>query len=249
MHDLLSERVQRFREGNLPLDCPPLTRDEEFRWLSAADCLLAAQASEADAIRPFVDTSVIVTPMVLTPQRAAVAPVPGRVLFLGSNILPNRTGLRWLMEEVWPSVRERAPGATLAIAGTVSAAVEDRAAAARQGMDVLGPVDSVAAEYARAEVVVVPLLVGSGLKIKLVEALAYGRATVSTTTGIQGLEAWAEEAVAVADTAAEFAGAVVRLLTDDGRRAEAERRSLTLAEAHFGASQPLPEDFLRCVLG
>ena len=256
MHDLLSARVERFRAAGLPLDCPPITEAEEMRWLSGADMVLAAQEREAEMIRPLVSGKVLVTPVVLRARDLGQARVePGRCLFVGSNILPNQTGLRFLLESVWPRVRVEVPGATLAVAGTVGNALKELLGdgsepvdLAKFGVERLGVVPSLEAEYARASICVVPLLLGTGIKIKLLEALGFGKAIVSTTIGVQGLEAWAERTITVADEAEAFADAMVSLLTDPHRRHERESAALHLAEEHFGSARALHPAFVEALL-
>jgi succinoglycan biosynthesis protein ExoO len=247
MHDILSARVARFVEQGLPLDCTFVDEATEMRWLDQADCLLAAQAREAEQIAPRVHGKVIVPPMVFSSHNVAgkVSEMPDRCLFVGSNIAPNKDGLAWFLREVWPAVRAANANATLAVAGSVCASVTSPPA----GVALLGMVPSVDAEYARAAVCVVPLLVGSGIKIKLLEALSFGKATVSTTIGVQGLEDWAAGAVEVTDVAAEFAAAIVHLLADKTARTQLAVAGRAMAEAHLGANAEPPRAFVQAVLG
>lgn len=252
MHDLLSARIGRFQDAGLPLDCPHLSHDREMRWLSGAHTVLAAQEREAEAIRPQVKSRVLVAPVTLLP--CALAPhrlLAGRCLFIGSNIQPNRTGLAFLLREVWPHVRAAVPGATLAVVGTVCRALSEFGTETdlrAEGIYSLGLVDSLEGEYARAAVCLVPLLVGSGIKIKLIEALGFGKAIVSTSVGIQGLESWAGETVLVADSAPDFAQAITRLLSHDDLRAMREASALQLAETHFGSGRALDPEFAAALL-
>ncbi len=256
MHDLLSARVQRFRNAGLPLDCPPIPEADEMHWLSAADTVLAAQEHEAEAVRSRLSadrsTRVLVTPVVLEPRSLGEERVtPGRCLFVGSNILPNRTGLQFLLRSVWPRVRAEVPGATLAIAGTVGGSLGSDARAvnvASRGIELLGIVPSLEEEYARAAVCLVPLLLGTGIKIKLLEALGFGKAVVSTRIGVEGLEAWAAEAVEIADEAEDFAAAIVRLLREDDLRRRREAAALRLAREHFGPQRLLDREFVQALL-
>ncbi len=256
MHDLLSARVQRFRDAGLPLDCPPITEADEMHWLSAADTVLAAQEREAEAVRSLVSTRgstrVLVTPVVLQARALGEERVtPGRCLFVGSNIPPNQTGLQFLLHSVWPRVRAEVPGATLAIAGTVGQSIDSGTGAvnvAWLGIELLGVVPSLEEEYARAAVCLVPLLLGTGIKIKLLEALGFGKAVVSTRIGVEGLEAWAAEAVEIADEAEGFAAVTVRLLRDDDHRRRREAAALRLATEHFGPQRPLDPEFVQALL-
>ncbi len=251
MHDLLSARARRFAAAGAPLDMPLISEAEEMHWLSGATTVLAAQVREAEEIRPKVTAKVLVTPIVMQPRTLdPEAVTPGRCLFVGSNIAPNRTGLEFLLQAVWPRVREQCPGATLAVAGTVSLGLSDGDAASLPslGIELLGRVASLEAEYARAAVCLVPLLLGTGIKIKLLEALSYGKAIVSTRLGIEGVEAWATEAVSVADDAETFATAIIDLLTDTRLRQRREGAALRLAEERFGPGQSLDPEFVAALL-
>ena len=243
MHDLLSARVQRFLAAGVQLDCPAIDETTEMHWLNAADTLLAAQSSEAGYVRARIGTQVLVLPVVLPVHASTRPPEPARCLFVGTNIPPNINGINWLLAEVWPAVLARCPRAELVVVGTVCNSVPD----GNSGILKLGPVDSIAAEYEKATVVLVPLLVGSGIKIKLIEAFSFGKATVSTSVGIQGLEDWAPGAVEVADAPTAFAERIVQLLENPALREQREQAALALAEQHYGLSKPLDADFIAAV--
>ncbi len=244
MHDVLSARVKSFLEGNTPLDCPVIDEATEMRWLSSADAVLAAQQREAELIQPKIRAKVLVQPIVFPARASSAEPETLRCLLVGANHSPNQVGLTWLLREVWPLVLEAMPRARLAVAGTLCQSVDE----AEVGVVKLGSVDSIDAEYARAAVCVVPLRIGSGIKIKLIEALSYGKATVSTSVGIQGLEHWVSGVVAVEDEPAAFAGAIVRLLNDAEERRRREAAALELVREHFNAERKLDEAFVQAVL-
>lgn len=244
MHDLLSARVKRFREAGLPLDCPDIDEETELSWLNRADTLIAAQSREAESIRPRVSGRVVLQPVVFHPHPSMVGPELGRCLFVGSNIAPNKTGLEWLLKSVWPLVLAGYPQAKLAVVGGICQSLDEGLA----GVEKVGLVESMAAEYAKAAVCVVPLLLGTGIKIKLVEAMSFGKATVSTTVGVEGLEQWAAGAISVADDPAEFAAAVVRLLSDAAERKAHEAAALELIRAHYDAEAAPDPGFLAAVL-
>lgn len=253
MHDRLAARTQRFQESGTPLDMPPLHEGQEFAWLSGADVVLAAQAAEAEAIRPHVSAEVVVKPVVLTPRE----PLPervvaGRCLFVGSDIEPNRSALRFLLDEVWPRVRAAVPHATLTVAGTVGRVLSETAGRQEvraMGVAAVGVVPDLTVEYAQAAVCCVPLRLGTGIKIKLLEALEHGKAIVSTGVGVEGLAGWAEDAVCVADTAEAFARAIITLLTDERARREQEAAAHCAATRHFGPQRALDPAFRRLLFG
>ncbi|MGH6958583.1 MAG: glycosyltransferase, partial [Caulobacteraceae bacterium] len=106
-----------------------------------------------------------------------------------------------------------------------------------EGVRYLGFVDRLDPLYADAGVVISPLTGGSGLKIKLIEALAHGKACVATSVTLQGVEEEAAHAVAVADTPEAFASSVVELLSSEPRRIELGRRALAVVRASFSAER------------
>ncbi|MCY0884924.1 MAG: glycosyltransferase family 4 protein [Firmicutes bacterium] len=134
-------------------------------------------------------------------------PEPGRAVTVGHwRYPPNAGGLRWFLRAVWPRVRRRVPGAVLDVVGKGAPGW-----AAGPGVRVRGWVPDLAAVYAAARVAVAPVLEGSGVKNKVLEALCHGVPVVTTPVGAEGLppgpglwvregtEAW-EEAVATALT-------------------------------------------------
>ena len=250
MHDLLSTRVTRFQEAGLPLDCPPITETEEMECLSGARSILAAQKGEAEQVRPRVRARVLLTPVLLElkelkdPKGAQL--VQHRCLFVGSNIVPNRAGLDFLLDQVWPCVLAEVPTATLAVAGTVCEAFKTRSVP--PGVELLGLVPSLAEVYAAAAVCLIPLLLGTGIKIKLLEALQFGKAVVSTSVGVEGLEDCTAGVVDVADQASVFAAAVVCILRSGALRRQREDAARRLVEKRFGPGILLEPEFVKALL-
>jgi succinoglycan biosynthesis protein ExoO len=226
MHDLFHAR-----NGEGQDSVATLKRDDEVRILSAADVVFAIQEEE----RRFVDTHVRSTRAVLVPMPAQVAsdPSPGAddsVLFVGSNTAPNSVGLAWFLERVWPSVRLDRPNCVLNVAGTVNRAFEGRAT---EGVRFLGLVPDLSSLYSQAGVVISPLTFGSGLKIKLVEGLAAGKAMIVTSTTLQGVEPLCCEAVICTDDPQEFASSLVRACSDGEVRRSLACQALACATRHF----------------
>src|SRR5262249_29504839 len=142
----------------------------------------------------------------------------GRVTFLGSmDWMPNQDGVEWFVREVWPAVRAAHPDATFHIVGR-NPPGDIRSLSAAPGLTVLGGVPDVRPHLADASVVVVPLLVGGGTRLKIYEAMAMGRAVVSTTIGAEGLPVVPGEHYLCADTPAAFAAAVNQLLREHSSR-------------------------------
>lgn len=154
-----------------------------------------------------------------------VPPAARTALFVGAvDYGPNKQALRWFLDEVWPRVLARVPDARFEAVGRGLADSHPRATGEPAGTGFHSDVASVDPFYAAADVCVVPLLSGGGTKIKLVEAMSRGRAVVTTSLGLEGLEEH-RSVLLVADGAQEFADAVAGLLADPERAADLGARA------------------------
>jgi glycosyltransferase involved in cell wall biosynthesis len=141
----------------------------------------------------------------------------GHVLFTGSlNYPPNIEAARYFHDEIFPLVMEVAPGATFHMAGM--APVEEILELESAAVFVHGSVPDMRPIFARAQVVVVPLLSGGGTRLKILEAAAAGRPIVSTSLGAEGLELQDGSEILLADHPDDFARHVVGLLGDGAER-------------------------------
>jgi glycosyltransferase involved in cell wall biosynthesis len=143
---------------------------------------------------------------------------PPTVLFQGFlRYPPNAQAARFLVEEIGPRLRRHLPDVRLRLVGhgTPELAALDHP----PSVSMVGRVPDIDTELARADLVVVPLLVGSGTRVKILEAFAHRIPVVSTTIGAEGLGARDGEHLLVADDPAGFADACAQLLTDHDLRA------------------------------
>ena len=153
------------------------------------------------------------------------------VLFLGSmDWDPNIDGVLHFASEIWPRVLAAAQGARLQIVGRNPPS--NVRALASDTIDVTGRVASVHAYLHRAAVVVVPLRIGGGTRLKIYEAMAAAKAVVSTTIGAEGLDVADGRDIVLADAPETFAAAVVRLLTNADERRRIEDAALALASRY-----------------
>jgi len=164
---------------------------------------------------------------------------PRRVLFIGSCAhLPNVLAVDFLLREVWP--RLQAAGTTLhIIAGDRHSYYLDRYQErvrlnlAQPGVELEGFVADVRPAYERATVVVAPLLCSAGTNIKIMEALAMGKAIVSTAAGINGLDLVPGTDVIVAQSGEQIALEILSLFENPERRQAIEREARLTAERQF----------------
>jgi glycosyltransferase involved in cell wall biosynthesis len=212
-HDIVHHRAASYGGFGLKPDFENFGSAAETALLRKADTIIAIHQPDARILKEMApDRRVICVPMPVTG-----APVPGklsttgRCMFVGGSSAANAEGISWFLDEVWPRVLTLAPQASLNIYGNVCKKLAGPFPRTR----FVGPVSNISRAYAEAAVCVVPLRVGSGLKIKVVEAAAHGRAVVATRAALSGLDSLVHEAVPVSDQPEEFAQWTARLLLDD----------------------------------
>ncbi len=196
--------------------------------VSEADrALLAERAPEAEisSIPTGVDTTYFAP--AATPER------PASLVFTGSmDWYPNEDAVLHAIDAILPAVRAEVPEVSLTVVGR-SPSPRLCEAAARAGVRVTGTVDDVRPFVAEGAVSIVPLRVGGGTRLKIFEALAMGKAVVSTSVGAEGLPLMPGEHYLAADTPADFARAVVRLMRDAALRRRLGEAGRRLVEARY----------------
>jgi polysaccharide biosynthesis protein PslH len=202
------------------------------------DALVTVSEHDAELLQRETPTRVEAIPSGVDTRALHPGPVrdgaPPALVFTGTmSWPPNAEGLRWLLREVWPRVREEVPEARLLAVGGGPPEDVRRLAAADDRIELPGRVPELEPWFERASVVVVPILSGAGIRLKVLDALASGRAIVSTTMGAEGAVVEDGAHVILADDAGSFATAVVERLRDrDGSRAMGER-ARALAEERY----------------
>lgn len=189
-------------------------RGYELRAMRTCDVILPISDDDAADFRTLGCTvpMVIVPCGVPLPEPKAVAEEADAVGFIGSlDYRPNQQAALWIVEELWPRIVARRPGARLSIAGNAPPAwLRERLQATT--------VPDAQAFMQRQSVMLAPILSGGGMRIKTLEAMALGKAVVATTRGVGGLAVHNGSDVVVADGADAFADGVVSLLADRERR-------------------------------
>jgi glycosyltransferase involved in cell wall biosynthesis len=153
---------------------------------------------------------------------------PPTILLQGSlNYAPNMDAVDWLVGEVEPLLRARVPDVRIRLVGKPTPGVERRNRPPE--VTVVGRVETMEPELARADIAVVPLRIGSGTRLKILESFAHRIPVVSTSLGADGLDVEDGVHLLIADGAEAFADACQRLLTDVDLR----KRLVDAAEARF----------------
>ncbi|NHN36727.1 glycosyltransferase [Pseudomaricurvus alcaniphilus] len=146
-----------------------------------------------------------------------VEPNPNTLLFIGAfTYAPNLEGLKWFCREVWPLVKRRNSEAVLRVAG-YGMDKEQMSFAHIDGVMLIGEVDDSSIAIRQAMLMIVPLLYGTGTRVKIAEALGYGRPVVSTIIGAEGYDDFTEtEGLFRVATNEQMAQRILELLADSG---------------------------------
>jgi succinoglycan biosynthesis protein ExoO len=225
-HDLLSERTMRFQAAGLDpwVIC---SERQELELLSHADVLIAIQHREQQLLQRLLPERKVVCllPSIDLPRAFRPAPANGAtVLAMGAKHAGN-DGIREFAEAHWPRVMQSMPEARLHIVGRIGQVLNGT-----PGVNVIGNVQDVAAHYMTAAVVLCPVTVGTGIKMKMLEALRYGKAVVATPAAVEGVPSGNERAWITENSLAACAKSIVDVLTNSELRGRLERAAFMYGE-------------------
>lgn len=159
--------------------------------------------------------------------------IPGRIVFTGAlDYYPNIDAVMFFAERCWPSIHQQLPFATWQIVGK-NAPLQIQKLAQLPGVSVTGTVPQVLPYLAAAQVAIVPILIGSGTRLKILEAFAMHKAVVSTSVGCEGLAVESGKSLMIADQPELFACEVVALLKDSEKRNALGNAGRSLVEATY----------------
>lgn len=204
--------------------------------VSPQDCAMLAELAPGADVRS-VSTGVDVSYFSLNENME----VFDRLVFVGSmDWHPNEDAVLYFIEAILPSIRRERPSVSMTVVGR-NPSERLRQAAVKADVRVTGTVDDVRALVAAAAVVVVPLRVGGGTRLKIFEALAMSKAVVSTTIGAEGLPLIDGTHYVCADEPIIFASKVVSLLRDPVRRRRLGIAGRKLVEERYSWEQVVSE--------
>ncbi|HEX7589327.1 MAG TPA: glycosyltransferase family 4 protein [Anaerolineae bacterium] len=243
LHNLADRQYQRIAQ--LPLG---LTRRFSF-WLKARlmsqweavyashfDCVITVSETDRRQLasaNPKLHLAIIENGVDTRQCQPLPEAAENGLLFAGTmGYAPNVDAMLWFCNEILPRIQEAVPDFKVWIVGrSPSRAVQKLGK--RQNVIVTGQVPDLAPYYRQANVVIVPLRAGGGTRLKILEAMAYGRPVVSTTVGCEGLAVCDGETILIADSAAAFAARVITLLRDKAGRERIARAARHLVEGRY----------------
>jgi sugar transferase (PEP-CTERM/EpsH1 system associated) len=200
-----------------------LLKPVEIERCRKADAVLVTSERDKRSLQSMLPGSVIeVVPngvdIAMFDGHYATQELPGRIVFTGSmEYYPNVHATLFFAQRCWPLIRVQVPNATWQIVGK-NPLPEVQRLAELPGVTVIGTVPDVRPYLSSAAVAIVPLLIGSGTRLKILEALAMRKAVVSTSVGCEGLSVVPGEHLVVADEPEAFAQAVVTFLKNQEMR-------------------------------
>jgi glycosyltransferase involved in cell wall biosynthesis len=209
-------------------------RKFEEKHLSLADLLLPI--TERDAA--WAASHAAGVPIRTIPACIKISGIPElstgkKIYFIGSmDWFPNREAWVWLLRQVWPKVRLKVPDAELHLAGRNFPA--DTEGKGEESVILHGEVTEAQAFVGSCDVLAVPLFSGSGMRLKILEALAMGKPVVSTFLGAEGIASESGAAIHLADDAESFAAALIEILQSIELRKQALTAGWNLLHSEFG---------------
>lgn len=228
-----------------------MTRFEKY-FLNKAEHVLTVSEADKDFFSDFIDRrkmTVISTGVDTEYFRPGSATEqPNSLVFTGSmDWMPNEDGVLYFLRSVLPLIRREIPQVSFTIVGRKPSEKLKAAAAAEPGVQVTGTVDDIRPYVREGSVYVVPLRIGSGTRLKIFEAMAMGKAIVSTTLGAEGLPISDGQDISIANSPEAFSTKVCMLLRDPQERRQLGSAARQLVEQHYSWSSVAAEfnDVLR----
>ncbi len=175
---------------------------------------------------------------------------PNTVLWFGHmDVHTNRDAVLYFWNDIYPVLRERRPDVSVSFVGTSPPAGITEAARRNPRLKATGFVDDIRPYVDEAAVVIVPIRIGSGTRLKILDAMAMGKVIVSTTVGCEGLAVTDGKNIAIADTPLEFVERIETLLGDEQARRSMAENARKLAETYdWSIINELQKDAYRLAL-
>jgi len=233
-HDVISDRTSQFDKENRLLQ-QRANVEQEAEALRHYDLIIAIQKHDAEKFRDMLPFGSVIIAHHAHPINSPVKASdrkPIHLLFVGSQSAPNTDGLNLFLEHVWqPLIDTYADDLILHIVGSVSNNSADFYS--RKNLIIHGMVDSVDEYYEKADIVIAPLTYGTGLKIKVVEALCFSKPLVTTNIGAEGLETARNQAFLVADNWNDFCLKTMALIDSTEQRNKMAQSAYEFSNSMF----------------
>lgn len=211
-HDIFADRSEKFfNNKQFPPNGFSTTEEQENKGLSRADIIIAIQKNEANLFKNRLSSKKIaIVGHTVSLQRLKYRKLTNKILFFGSANSVNNYSIRYFIKDIFPLIKERFRNAELILAGEICERLIEFDDCLK-----LGKVDNLKDVYDMADVVINPVLVGTGLKIKNIEALGYLKPLITTALGAEGLEEGIGKAFLIAESPEDFLDCITKIFTDN----------------------------------
>ncbi len=189
---------------------------------------------ELKAMVPSVKTDIVPNGVDIEYFSVSSLPQEKAIIYTGGmNMFANKDAVLHLIEDIWPKIKAKIPGAIFYVIGQDPPDELLKISAQDPSIKILGYVDDVRPYVAKSSVYVVPLRVGGGTRLKVLDALAQGKAIVSTAVGCEGIEVTDGLNIHIENNDVNFSNRVVELLSNQARRRELGMEARILVEKKY----------------
>lgn len=243
-NDIWHNRLEMFKNQNLDTsDIEYWTKDNEVKFWNKADIVAAIQEDEKAKIKSLCPDKIVVNlPVIyyrqLSYSEKVLSPEEKNIVCVSGASLVNCQGVEYFINNIFPLVLQKVPDAKLLVCGGVCNYFKEKE---YKNVYFKGFVPDLKEIYKSAFCSVIPLLAGSGLKIKLVEALVHSTAVVTTSVGAQGVSGIDKFCGFISDNPEEFADDVVELINNRQLNKIYSQNALSFANAHFSGDAAMSE--------
>ncbi len=211
-------------------------KDFEYKTLQSVDAIVPITSVDEVYFRKWgIDKSFCSSPTGLLFDKYTVnntAEIPCSVFHFGSmDWLPNEEAVVWFTENVWEKILQKVPQAKFYIVGR--GMTQKISSLIKPNVVVVGKTDTAEKVYHNYSVMIIPLLSGSGMRIKMIEGMAYAKPIVSTRIGVEGIAVTSGKNCLLADTPKDFADAIVEILTSPVKKEALAKEARIFAEQFY----------------
>ena len=239
MHDLLSARTDRFREGDQPLELGTATLETELEWLSSCDLIFFGSVNELEALRPKLPKARMVW---VAPDAPEYGPIDNsaspRVVFIGTVHGGNIEALNHFLADVWPHIHAEQPDLEFQIAGSIGNTLTAQQAS-QPGVKVLGRVDKLESLGGPNSIGIAPTRFASGVSIKVAEYLLLEMPVVAYPLALEGFGPVLNDIVVVTEGPEALKSAILKLVRDPALRAELSANAKDKAPGRLSHAAPV----------
>lgn len=192
-------------------------RNYELKVINEVDEILAITSVDADFFKQHTKVPIKVLPVgfdidsIIEPKN--IVEEKNTIFHIGAmNWMPNVEGINYFLDKIWPFIHEKNHNIKLYLAGRNMP--DEFLQMKKDNVIVVGEVDDAKIFMKSKEIMIVPLLSGSGMRVKIIEAMTMGKVIVSTSIGVEGIDCENGKDILIADTPENFANAVLRVIDD-----------------------------------